>query len=72
MRVSEIRVNQIRVNQGLGVFLIFPSWTMKFQKIQKIWDMEIIGNRRKIFFTLACISSGKFHGIICPQTPTGS
>ena len=30
MRVSEIRVNQIRVNQGLGVLtLIWNSWSVK-------------------------------------------
>ena len=28
----------------------FQFWTMKIQKIKNFWDMEIIGNRRKIPF----------------------
>ena len=40
MRVSEIRVNQIRVNQGLGVLTKSPGIPKSFQeaprKLQKI------------------------------------
>ena len=31
MRVSEIRVNQIRVNQGLGVYLIIKSFGLPYR-----------------------------------------
>ena len=35
MRVSEIRVNQIRVNQGLGVPLLHPVGKFKFLNLSK-------------------------------------
>ena len=35
MRVSEIRVNQIRVNQGLGVHIIFSFQQIRYYLLMK-------------------------------------
>ena len=46
MRVSEIRVNQIRVNQGLDVYikglLILPFWIIFFKSLLRSLTMEIV------------------------------
>ena len=48
MRVSEIRVNQIRVNQGLGVFM--KLCTVKGnQKISKKTQLEVSNLKNKDF-----------------------
>ena len=42
MRVSEIRVNQIRVNQGLGVFYSNPAKHTYCQQVIVAFALKII------------------------------
>ena len=48
-----------------SIFSTF-CWTMKFQIIKNYWDMEIIGNRRKIKILSNSEELGWYH--ICPET----
>ena len=55
MRVSEIRVKRIRVNQGLGVLqnskfskkFIFKSWSIIFQREKKFREIPLIFDAEK-------------------------